>query len=296
MNSTRIRKFYESAEEAGLFSEGECVKVPPRAATIEEVERFHHKEHVAYVREASASGEGFLDQGDTPAYKGIFEASLYAVGSTLAVLDRVIAGEDRHGFNPMGGLHHARRDRSAGFCVFNDVGVAIETARTKYKLSPILYVDIDVHHGDGVFYSYEGDPHLFIGDIHEDGRFLYPGTGMEDETGVGAAVGTKLNIALKPGATDRAFVSAFDRVLEFANRAAPQLVIMQCGADCLADDPLAHLHLTPASHEYAAAKLAELSHRHAEGRMIALGGGGYNPTGAAQAWIRVVKTLARHSP
>jgi acetoin utilization protein AcuC len=224
----------------------------------------------------------------------MYEASAYVVGSTVDLLYSVASGEVIHGFNPMGGLHHARRSSAAGFCVFNDVGVALETATKRLHLSPVLYVDIDAHHGDGVYYSFEEDPKVFIGDLHEDGRFLYPGTGLGRETGIGAATGTKLNIELQPGAGDDVFIKEFERVLELAERAKPELVILQCGADSLGGDPLAHLALTPAAHGYAAKKLAEVSHRFCEGRLIALGGGGYNPVGASEAWLSVVKLLGSH--
>jgi len=174
------------------------------------------------------------------------------------------------------------------------VGVALETATRKLHLCPVLYVDIDAHHGDGVYYSFEDDPKVFIGDLHEDGRFLYPGTGEEREVGSGAAKGTKLNIELQPGAGDEVFLKAFGRVLELAEKAKPELVILQCGADSLGGDPLAHLELTAAAHGYAAAKLAEISHRFSDGRLLALGGGGYNPVGASEAWLKVLNALGRH--
>ena len=110
------------------------------------------------------------------------------VGSVLDAIRRILAGDCPRAFVPIAGLHHARRDSAAGFCVFNDCGVAIETLRHQHGVQRIAYVDIDAHHGDGVFYAYEADPGVAIGDIHEDGRYLYPGTGAAHETGVGPAM------------------------------------------------------------------------------------------------------------
>jgi acetoin utilization protein AcuC len=294
MNSGRVKQFFSRVEDSKLIDGQTFVRIPPRLASEEEIGRFHTPSHIRLVKDLSARGVGYLDSGDTPAFPGMFAAASYVVGSTLSLLDSLAEGEVVHAFNPMGGLHHARRSSAAGFCVFNDVGVAIETALRQYGLSPVLYVDIDAHHGDGVFYSFEEDPEVFIVDLHEDGRFLYPGTGQERESGRGEARGTKLNIELQPGTGDEVFLKKFEVVLRMAERAKPKLVILQCGADSLGGDPLAHLELTPAAHEYAALTLADISHRFSEGRLLALGGGGYNPVGASEAWIRVVEAMGRH--
>ncbi len=294
MNSGRVKQFFSRVEEEDLIDGETFVRLPPRAASEEEIRRFHTSSHIRLVKALSVRGVGYLDSGDTPAFPGMYEAAAYVVGSTLDLLNSLARQEITHGFNPMGGLHHARRDSAAGFCVFNDVGVALETATRKLHYSPVLYVDIDAHHGDGVYYAFEEDPNVFIGDLHEDGRFLYPGTGQERESGRGAAKGTKLNIELQPGAGDEAFVKAFGRVLELAEKARPELVILQAGADSLGGDPLAHLMLTPAAHGYATAKLAEISRRYSDGRLLALGGGGYNPISTSETWLNVVKTLGRH--
>lgn len=259
---------------------------------------FHDRAYVEFVKKASARGGVLLDRGDTPAFPGVYEASLYVVGSTLAALDAVMSGRDsagrkvEHAFNPIGGLHHARRDSAGGFCVFNDIGVAIVAARERYGVRKIAYVDIDAHHGDGVFYEFEDDPLLFFADVHEDGRYLYPGTGFAGETGRGAAEGTKLNIPLEPGAGDGEFMEAFGRIERFVDDARPELIILQCGADGLAGDPITHLQYSKEAHRHAADTLHKLAHRHCSGRIIALGGGGYNRDNIAGAWVEVVKAFA----
>ncbi|HEY7506878.1 MAG TPA: acetoin utilization protein AcuC, partial [Nitrososphaera sp.] len=181
---------------------------------------------------------------------------------------------------------------ASGFCVFNDIGVAIVAARKKYGLQRIAYVDIDAHHGDGVFYEFEQDPLVFFADIHEDGHHLFPGTGSEDETGKGEAAGTKLNIPVEPGAGDEKFISEFQRVEAFIDNARPELIILQCGADSLAGDPITHLKYSSRAHRHAADILHALAHKHCKGRIIALGGGGYNSKNIGAAWTEVVKSLA----
>lgn len=271
----------------------------PKLASEQDVLSFHDREYVQLVKVASQHGSSVpLDRGDTPAFKGVFEATLYVVGSTLAALDMVVAGMDRmgrkidHAFNPIGGLHHARRDAAGGFCVFNDIAIAIITARRKYGITRIAYVDIDAHHGDGVFYEFEDDPLLFFADIHEDGRYLYPGTGFLTETGKGKAVGTKINIPLEPDAGDDNFITAFGRVERFIDDAKPELIVFQCGADSLAGDPITHLQYTAKAHRFASDTLHQLAHKHCKGRIVALGGGGYNRTNIGNAWIEVVKSFA----
>jgi acetoin utilization protein AcuC len=261
-------------------------------ATDEEVMLFHTPAYVDFVRQASKAGHGKLDYGDTPAFPGVYEASLYTVGSTLEGVSMVVGGRADHFFNPVGGLHHARRDRAGGFCVFNDAAVAVVRLLDQLKLRRVAYVDIDAHHGDGVFYAFESDPRVIIGDIHEDGRYLYPGTGDSSETGSKGAEGTKLNVPMRPGSTDADFFKAFDEVYGFLEKARPEFILLQCGADCLAGDPITQLSYTPAVHRYAARRLHGLAHEICEGRLVAMGGGGYDPLNVADGWGAVVSELS----
>jgi acetoin utilization protein AcuC len=264
----------------------------PRLATREELLYFHTPAYIERVAELSKRGSGLLDAGDTPAFPGVYEAAAHVVGGTLDALAAIVAGPVRRAFIPIGGLHHATRDSAAGFCVFNDCGVAIEAARQLHGIRRVAYVDIDAHHGDGVFYAFEQDPDLLFADLHEDGRFLYPGTGSRSETGRGAAVGTKLNVPLPPGADDTVFHEAWQEVEAYLDAAKPELVLLQCGADSLAGDPITHLRLTAEAHAHAARRLCVLADRYANGRVLAMGGGGYNRANLARAWTRVVEELA----
>ncbi len=283
----RTQRFWDELAKEKLQVE----RLPPQKAGKELISLFHTAEHIRYVELASHLGYGALDQGDTPAYKGVFEATQYAVGSTASAVEKVMAGTVAHAFNPVGGLHHATRESSAGFCVFNDIGVAIELLRKNFKVRKILYVDLDVHHGDGVYYSYESDPDLFIFDVHEDGRFLYPGTGSASETGEGRARGTKVNIPLPPGSGDEEIMDKLPKLEMLARSAKPEFIIFQCGADCLKGDPIAGLHYSSDAHRKVGGFLHRLSHELCAGRLIALGGGGYDPQNCADAWTAVVESL-----
>jgi len=263
----------------------------PASASRAELERFHTPGYLAEVQARSRTGGGYLDWGDTPAFPGVYEAAATVVGTTLAALGQIMDGTCARAFVPIAGLHHARRDGAAGFCVFNDCGVAIETLTGVYGLSRIAYVDIDAHHGDGVYYAFADDPRVIVVDFHEDGRFLYPGTGGAGERGTGPGVGTKLNCPMPPHADDQALRAAWPEAERFLDSHRPEFVLLQCGADSLAGDPIAHLRYTAQTHRFVAERLARLAERHARGRLLALGGGGYEPTNLARAWCGVVEAL-----
>jgi acetoin utilization protein AcuC len=283
--------FWAEARKQGL--DKRATVAAPRQASREELLRFHEARHVDWVETRSRIGSGYLDYGDTPAFPGVWEAAATVAGSALEGLHRIMAGETRRTFQPIGGMHHARRGRAAGFCVFNDLGGVIDTLRSRYGIQRVAYIDIDVHHGDGVFYSYESDPDLVFADIHEDGRFLYPGTGSRDEIGSGDAKGTKLNLPMAPGAGDRDFFAAWERVVEHLRRHRADFFILQAGADSLAGDPLAHLALSPAAHAHATRTLLELAEETAQGRLMVFGGGGYKLANLAMAWTGVLAELVR---
>jgi acetoin utilization protein AcuC len=286
----RVEGYWKAANEAGILASKVAVYEPVKAGE-EDLLTFHIPEYVNFVKKASEVGTGFLDQGDTPAFKGVFEASSYVAGTTLKALDLVMSGEAHNAFNPVGGLHHAWRDRASGFCVFNDAAMAIVRAKEKYALKRILYVDIDAHHGDGVFYEFCSDPNVFIADMHEDGRFLFPGTGFEHETGSKEGEGRKLNIVMAPGSGPEEFKKGFEKMVRFAEKAEPELILFQCGADGLAGDPITHLRYSPDCHKFATENLCKLSERYCQGKIVAMGGGGYNVENVASAWLEVTKAL-----
>lgn len=265
--------------------------LPPVQGNAQQLASFHTPEYIDKVKTLSREGRGMLDCGDTPAVAGIYEAALNVTGTTLDAVRRVMQGEYRHAFVPIAGLHHARRDSAAGFCVFNDCGIAIEMLRHQYGIDTVAYVDIDAHHGDGVFYAFEQDPALCFVDLHEDGRFLYPGTGAATESGTGPARGSKLNIPMSVYANDAQFMQAWQEAEAFIHRARPGFILFQCGADSLRGDPITHLRYTPQAHAYAARRLCQLANEYCDGRLVAMGGGGYNLDNIGQAWTAVVESL-----
>lgn len=259
-----------------------------------DIERFHTSEYIDRVIAHCQLGKGFLDNGDTPAIRGLYESSLAVVGASLFAAEEILSERFKRAFVPIAGLHHARRNSAGGFCVFNDIGVVIETLRQTHGINRIAYVDIDAHHGDGVYYSYERDPDLIFVDVHEDGHFLYPGTGFAEEIGIGPAEGTKKNISLKPGDGDVEFQKEWPHIETFLDDSAPDFFILQCGADSLLGDPITNLGLSEKSHYLAAKSLTALAEKHAQGRIVAFGGGGYNRDNIGRAWTQVVKAFVDH--
>ncbi len=285
----RFHAFWREFQARNL--DASAVVLQPVSGKKEDLLLFHSPDYVDRVQRLSREGHGMLDI-DTPVFTGVYEAALTVTGSVLDAVERLINGESPGAFVPIAGLHHARRDCSAGFCVFNDCGIAVEALRRRHGIRRVAYVDIDAHHGDGVFYEFESDPELIFADLHEDGRYLYPGTGSIDETGRGKAAGRKLNLPLPPGADDQLFFELWPRVESFLEGFKPEFIILQCGADSLAGDPLTHLALSDAAHGHAARQLYRLRERCNAKGMLALGGGGYNRDNLARAWNSVVAAMA----
>lgn len=285
----RMETFWQALRDKGL--EQQVSIRPPVISTQEAIEHFHTHDYVERVKAQSITGTGYLDYGDTPAFPGVYEAIATVVGSCLDAVENIMGNRCSRAFVPIAGLHHARRDSAAGFCVFNDCGVVIETLLQVYGLNKIAYVDIDAHHGDGVFYGFESNPHIIIGDIHEDGHYLYPGTGSAEETGNGTAEGTKLNLPMPPGAGEKEFFIAWDKLEQFVADAKPEFILLQCGVDSLAGDPITHLQFSPQCHKHAAQRLVALADQYAQGRLLAVGGGGYAAQNIMRGWTAVVEGL-----
>ncbi|RMD57507.1 MAG: acetoin utilization protein AcuC [Nitrospirae bacterium] len=285
----RMVAFWNEMVRQGLDKDV-CILRPVQAEE-EDIEQFHTHEYVEFVKKQSEVGVGYLDYGDTPAFKGVYEAASYVVGTSLNALKKIMDGDCLRAFIPVAGLHHARRNSAAGFCVFNDCGVVIEVLEKRYNLERIAYVDIDAHHGDGVYYSFEDDHRLFIADIHEDGNYLYPGTGSAEERGIGSAKGTKLNIPLLPFSGDETFFNIWPQVEEFLKHAKPEFIIFQCGADGISGDPITHLSYSEAVHAHAAESLCRIADEFCSGRILAMGGGGYNLKNLSKAWCAVLRAF-----
>ncbi len=236
-----------------------------------------------------------IGPGDNPPFPGMHEAAAAVAGGSLAAVEAILRGEVEHAFHPGGGLHHTLADRASGFCIYNDPALAI--ARARAAGLRVLYVDLDVHHGDGVQALHLADPGVLTFSIHESGRYLFPGTGFVDELGPGPAAGTAVNVPLEPYTGEGAWLAAVERLVpELAAVFGPDFIVSQHGADSHALDPLAHLRVTTTAMGAAARLVDAVAHRHARGRWLATGGGGYDvyrvvPRAWALTWL-----AAAHRP
>lgn len=256
---------------------------PARPASRAEVELFHTPSYLDLVKRFSSAGTGMLDGGDTPAFTGCYEASMNIVGATLAAIDLVLEGRYAHSSSFAGGLHHAGRGNASGFCILNDCAVGIAYLSKRFRR--VAYIDLDAHHGDGVMYGFYSEPGVIDIDFHQDGKTLFPGTGSHLETGTGEAKGKKLNLPLPPGSADDVLVDLLNEfAVPFLEETRPEFMMVQCGADGLIGDPLAGLSFTKHGYLRVVEKLHEISHSLCGGRLVLLGGGGYNPEAAAECW------------
>jgi acetoin utilization protein AcuC len=252
----------------------------PESADDPELFTIHAAHYIAAVRRLSAEPNGrpeagFAAYGDDPPFAGMHEAAAAVAGGSLQAMEAILREDVEHAFHPGGGLHHAMPDRASGFCIYNDPALAIAAARRAGKR--ILYVDLDVHHGDGVQAIHYDDPGVLTFSIHESGRTLFPGTGFVGELGEGAAAGSSINLPLEAETGESAWLAGVRGLVpQLAAFFGPDLVVSQHGADSHAWDPLAHLRVTTTAMGEAARLVDAVAHRHAGGRWLATGGGGYD--------------------
>jgi acetoin utilization protein AcuC len=250
----------------------------PEPASDEELEWLHAPEYLAAVKrfsaDPSAEPAAGIGPGDDPPFRGMHEAAAVVAGGSIRAMEAILRGQVEHAYQPGGGLHHAARSRASGFCIYNDVALAI--ARARHEGLRALYVDLDVHHGDGVQALHYADPGVLTVSFHESGRSLFPGSGFLDELGEGSAAGTSVNVPLEPLAGPDAWLAAVRAIVPaLAASFGPDVIVSQHGADGHAWDPLAHLALTTTAMGEAARLVDRLAHRYAGGRWLATGGGGY---------------------
>ncbi|OIV37286.1 acetoin utilization protein AcuC [Mangrovactinospora gilvigrisea] len=266
---------------------------PPAAdATLRLV---HTDAYLDAVKAAAPAPEFGIGTDDNWAFPAMHRASALITGQSAAAAEAVRSGEATHAVNIAGGLHHAMAAKASGFCVYNDPAVAIAVLLER-GVSRVAYVDCDVHHGDGVQAAFWNDPRVLTISLHEHPAMLFPQTGWPEETGGPDAQGTAVNLALPPGTRDRDWLRAFHAVVpELLAEWQPEVLVTQHGADTHLDDPLAHLMLTVDGQRAAAAACHDLAHRHAGGRWVALGGGGYDVVGTVpRAWTHLTAEAAGH--
>jgi acetoin utilization protein AcuC len=279
----RLVRGTDLLRESGLW-QPETETLQPVEATPAELELVHAPEYVALVQSLDHGGmidrgamyAAGLGPGDNPAFPNIHAASARVAGGSLVSARGVMAGDFRHAFNPGGGLHHAMRGRASGFCVYNDVAVAIAALVRDYD-QRVLYLDFDAHHGDGVQMLFYDEPRVLTFSIHESGRYLFPGTGFVDELGVGPGHGYSVNAPMEPYTQDDSWLNAVNTLVPaLAERFEPTFIVSQHGCDGHAWDPLTHLSITTRAMAEQARLAHDLAHLYCDGRWIGSGGGGYD--------------------
>jgi acetoin utilization protein AcuC len=280
MSPVRVDLTMRLATELGVVGDGSALTVvDPPTASDEELGLVHTSAYIEAVRSIRSASDVDLVHGlgtsDNPTFAGMHDVSAHIVGASLEAARQVWSGHRRHAVNIAGGLHHAMAASASGFCVYNDVAVAI-TSLLRQGASRIAYVDIDVHHGDGVQAAFYDDPRVLTISLHETPQTLFPGTGRTSETGGAEAPGSAINVPLPPGTGDDGWLRAFHSIVPDAVRAfAPDVLVTQHGCDSHAEDPLAHLMLSVDGQRAAHLTLHDLAHEVCDGRWVATGGGGY---------------------
>jgi len=265
--------------ECGLLTR-DAIRTAP-VASDDELLLFHTREYLEAVRSQGSWRYGAperwgLGTRDNPIFPHMHRAAAVRVGATLEAVREVMAGRKAHALNLGGGLHHALADRASGFCIYNDIAVAIAWLRREFDCK-VAYVDLDAHHGDGVQWAFYDDPDVLTVSIHESGRYLFPGTGGIDELGRGAAKGTSVNVPLLPYTTGASWLECFKTVVPAVLEVfQPDILITQHGCDAHRLDPLTHLAVSTQSMAAAARTLHQLAVGLCRGRWVALGGGGYS--------------------
>ena len=279
----RVLLTYDRIRELGLLDPPNVEEIPYRSATEDEVRAVHDPGFIEVVKGIDAGDlehrvglEFGLGTPDDPIFEGMHNASLAVCGASATAAEAVAGGRFAHAFNPAGGLHHARRAEASGFCIYNDPAVAIAKVLELQPSWRVMYVDVDVHHGDGVQWIFYDEPRVLTVSLHQSGRYLYPGTGFTDELGEGTARGTSVNVPLLPYTGTADYLWALEEVLTRAAGAfRPDLIVTQLGADTHHGDPLANLGLTMPAYPRMARILHNVAHELCGGRWVATGGGGY---------------------
>lgn len=280
----RARQMLDLLERYTLIHENNQQIVEPETLDRKQLHTFHTADYIEALEKTEKGEMTYeslkysLGTGDNPVFKGMNDLALKASGATYKGAELILSGDACFCFNPVGGFHHAMRSRAGGFCYVNDIAIAIikmlETANR------IAYIDIDVHHGDGLQDAFYSDPRVLTISIHESGRSLFPGTGFEDELGEGDAYGYNVNIPLLNQSDDEVYMSAFNEVVPpLLKKFNPEIVVLQTGGDGHRDDPLANLNLTTNSYTEIYKSIKDLSPK-----ILAAGGGGYNFYKTAVIW------------
>ncbi|WP_199443260.1 acetoin utilization protein AcuC [Umezawaea beigongshangensis] len=293
LNPVRLDLTIRLATALGVLDGVPLLGALPASAT--DVERVHDPAYLNAVQAAPTAGWDVghgLGTADNPVFERMHEASSLVVGGSLAAAARIASGEADRAISIAGGLHHAMRDHASGFCVYNDCAVAIHWL-LDHGVDRVAYVDVDVHHGDGVQAAFYDDPRVLTISVHQNPLSLWPGTGWARETGGPGAEGTSVNLPVPPRTRDAAWLRAFHAVVpSLLAEFRPQVLVTQCGVDSHREDPLADLSLSVDGHRAIYRALRDLAETHAGGRWLALGGGGYELLRVVpRSWTHLLATV-----
>ena len=284
LKPARLRYTFELLEEYGAFKSPRTLLVPPRMATETKILEFHSLAYLRAVKALSIGGHVTdpslfnFGPGDNPTYEGMYEAALWSTGASILGAELLTSDKVDTVFSISGGLHHAMPSYAAGFCVFNDPVIAInELVQNGMR---VAYVDIDCHHGDGVQYAFYDTNRVLTISIHEAAKFIFPGTGFVQETGVGRGLGYSVNVPLYPFTTDEVYMWVFrETVIPLVESFRPDAIVTQLGIDSHYKDPITHLALTVQGFGSIVGQFVGMAPK-----WLALGGGGYDLQAVARAW------------
>jgi len=270
----RVIFAYEFLKKSDIFKD--LILIRPKAATLKQIKSVHDQDYIERVERACSKGEHLLDSVDTAISANSFQVALLAAGSVIQLADAVMNEKIRNGFaliRPPG--HHAERNRALGFCLFNNVAIAVKHLQEKYGLKRILIIDWDVHHGNGTQHAFEDDPSVFFFSVHQ--YPYYPGTGGEHETGRGVGEGFTLNVPLKAGSGDQEYRHVFEEIFySAAARFKPEFILISAGFDAHREDPLAHMNLSDEIYGFFTDVAVRLAHENGHERIVSVLEGGYN--------------------
>ncbi|UCG58323.1 MAG: acetoin utilization protein AcuC [Phycisphaerales bacterium] len=283
-NTARASKARSILNSMGLLSGDGIAEVAPETADRLVLKKFHMARYLHALQKAAEGKWDYtaldmgIGTGDCPVFQGLYEYASLATGATLTGAQLILSGAADVAFNPSGGFHHAGPDRASGFCYINDVALACMVLAEQDRR--VLYLDVDVHHGDGVAYAFYDRSDVMTISLHQNPKTLFPGTGFEDEIGSGEGKGYCVNIPLPIGTYDQAYMQVFGKiVLPLAKAYKPDVFVFELGADALAGDPLAHLCLTNNTYADIINLLLNFNKP-----ILMTGGGGYHVENTARAW------------